>query len=180
MALEVHLTCYWVHTNLIFHSFPDLSHLHSDDLLYDTTTAEEAFQWLNFLSGLGFQGIPSSILEEKPERFKSSTGVRVRNIVGSSVVSGNHKAYWIKKMKGKADWPETCCAKGCTNPAVHGGHVQLDSHLWTWSLVPVCQNPHNKPSSATTFQVNSGTWVVVEDRADILSHIKSWTFAQRG
>jgi hypothetical protein len=67
--------------------------------------------------------------------------MQVTNIVGSSESSTRAKSHYLRNA---GSWPEQCCAKGCKNNAVHGGHVKANM---TWYIIPVCQNPHNLPAS---------------------------------
>jgi hypothetical protein len=105
-----------------------------------------------------------------------SAGQEVRNIIGSSAVTGGAKEYWCKRS-GQA-WPAKCSAFHCKNAAEHGGHVKLDGGgldvYWDWFIVPVCQKVHNKPASNTEFKVIGGTVAVEDDRAGFKEHAQSW------
>jgi hypothetical protein len=94
---------------------------------------------------------------------------QVQNIIGSSESSTRAKAHYKKY----ADWPELCCAQGCKNTAIHGGHVKARGYgLFVWYIIPVCQNPHNLPASNTTFKVKK--IVAVEDNVSFNERVLSW------
>lgn len=108
-----------------------------------------------------------------PDVVRIDAGTTVSNVVGSSEtnLSGSAKSHWNRYSRTL--WPARCCAVGCSNTAVHGGHVKIWRYdVWNWYIIPVCQS-HNRPANITPdFRVCAGT-IAVEDPADLYSHIKS-------
>ena len=129
-------------------------------------------------------------------------GETFQNLLSSSALVENEtdsaKRFWclqvgyakgVTKTKtaaieaGKEHWPDKCCAKGCKNPAIHGGHVKHQDGFGSgrWYILPTCQKIHNGGATTTLICPTKGTLAVEETRGRAGQKFNTWcqnVFAQ--
>jgi hypothetical protein len=128
-------------------------------------------------------------------------GETFQNLLSSTALvenTDNAKRFWclqvgyakgVTKTKtaaieaGKEHWPDKCCAKGCKNAAVHGGHVKHQDGFGSgrWYILPTCQKIHNLGATTTLICPTKGTLAVEESRGKVGKKLKTWfknVFAQ--